>query len=105
MLTHHLVLRRARRRRADRPPREPVAGRARRPHPATRVAPDALCREHPEVRFILEHGETAEAARGVCSDCLVRAECLATALEDPLTAGVWGGTTAAERKALRRTAA
>jgi WhiB family redox-sensing transcriptional regulator len=66
---------------------------------------DAACKEHPEVAFFPPLGETAEAARAVCAGCLVRVECLAAALEEPLTQGVWGGTTVAERKAMRRAAA
>src|SRR4051812_13318810 len=66
---------------------------------------DAACREHPEVSWFPSLGETAQAARAVCSGCLVNEECLAAALEDPLTQGVWAGTTPQERKALRRTAA
>jgi hypothetical protein len=45
--------------------------------------------------------ETAEAPRAICAGCLVRAECLAAALQDPLTEGVWAGTTARERRQLR----
>ena len=66
---------------------------------------DALCREHPEVSWFPSLGETAEVAPALCSGCLVNEECLAAALEDPLTQGVWGGTTPTERKAMRQAVA
>jgi WhiB family redox-sensing transcriptional regulator len=65
---------------------------------------DALCREHPEISWFPEHGESTTPARAVCARCLVREECLEYALDDPgaLRWGVWGGTTERERRALRR---
>lgn len=39
-----------------------------------------------------------------CSDCPVRTECLAAALEDPFTAGVWGAVSQQGRRVLRRIA-
>jgi WhiB family transcriptional regulator, redox-sensing transcriptional regulator len=50
-----------------------------------------------------EHGETA--AKEVCATCEVRADCLAYALNqhrDATDAGIWGGTTERERRAIRR---
>jgi WhiB family redox-sensing transcriptional regulator len=41
-------------------------------------------------------------ARALCASCPVTAECLRAALEDPLTVGVWAGTTARGRKAMRK---
>lgn len=43
----------------------------------------------------------ARAARKVCRKCPVRAECLEYALNDSRITGVWGGTTAAERRHIR----
>jgi WhiB family redox-sensing transcriptional regulator len=63
---------------------------------------DALCRDYTWVRFFPERAEPADDARAVCSRCTVRGECLEFALEDRTTAGVWGGTTPMERRALRR---
>lgn len=37
----------------------------------------------------------------VCSDCKVRAECLLEALGEPETAGTWGFTSEAQRRAIR----
>jgi len=68
---------------------------------------DALCRERPTVEFVPVEIKTiagrdsqAEAVE-VCRSCLVRRECGAYALADPMLVGVWGGTTTAERKAAR----
>ena len=43
----------------------------------------------------------AEAAKAVCGPCAVRAICLSYALE-AVPEGIWGGTTADERRAARR---
>lgn len=40
--------------------------------------------------------------RAFCSDCPVRARCLAEALDHQLEWGVWGGRTERERRALLR---
>lgn len=58
---------------------------------------DALCREHPEVSFFPELGESAEPAKSVCARCAVSVECLAYAIEHRED-GVWGGTTARTRR-------
>jgi WhiB family transcriptional regulator, redox-sensing transcriptional regulator len=68
---------------------------------------DALCREHPEVKFHPGRGEPTTPAKAVCARCAVRAECLDYALSRPADQclGVWGGTSVRERRALRRAAA
>jgi WhiB family transcriptional regulator, redox-sensing transcriptional regulator len=43
-----------------------------------------------------------EAAKAVCMQCEVRAECLEWALATGQDAGVWGGMSEEERRALRR---
>jgi WhiB family redox-sensing transcriptional regulator len=65
---------------------------------------DAACREHSEVRFILDRGQSADPALAVCAGCLVRSECLGYAMEHG-EYGVWGGTTDRERNRIRRHAA
>ena len=44
--------------------------------------------------------EQAETAKAVCRTCPVRTECLDEALTHDYS-GVWGGTTEAERRAIR----
>jgi WhiB family transcriptional regulator, redox-sensing transcriptional regulator len=53
--------------------------------------------------FFPEHGANIAEQRAFCSDCPVRSQCLAYALEHNLTDGVWGGTSPNERRNLRRT--
>ena len=74
-------------------------------HLRPRFHADANCREHPDVSFFPERGESAEPALQVCARCIVRTECLEWALADPaLDFGVLGGQTAPARKAARRLA-
>lgn len=81
---------------------------------------DAACRDWPTEMFFPERGSdsrsnehSATVARAVCALCPVRLPCLMVALgfetrqESGLPrpsqlAGVWGGTTEKERRALRR---
>ena len=63
---------------------------------------DALCREHPEVSWFVERGEPLAPAKDICSRCLVLAECTSWALDqDQSLVGIWGGTTAPQRKRMR----
>jgi WhiB family redox-sensing transcriptional regulator len=63
---------------------------------------DGLCREHPDVSFYAELGESLEPARAVCGNCLVRDECLDHTLEHQERYGLWGGKSPRERQAMRR---
>ena len=65
---------------------------------------DALCVEHPDVTCFAERYQSIAPAKAICASCLVRAECLAYALEHGIREGVWGGTSEGERRALRRAA-
>lgn len=67
----------------------------------------ALCRdEDPELFFPV--GTTGPAARqvdrakAICARCPVTQECLTWALENGQDAGIWGGLSEDERRALRR---
>jgi WhiB family redox-sensing transcriptional regulator len=60
---------------------------------------DALCREHPEVNWFPERGESSKPAKDICAQCIVRAECLEYGLKDDY--GIWGGTGVRERKRQR----
>jgi WhiB family redox-sensing transcriptional regulator len=63
---------------------------------------DALCREYSHLNWIPERGDgTFDTLRSICRSCLVTDRCLAYALDNPDVIGVWGGTTAKERKRLR----
>ncbi|MCD2195794.1 WhiB family transcriptional regulator [Actinomycetospora endophytica] len=67
----------------------------------------AACRdEDPELFFPVGTGEASRAdvaaAKAVCRGCPVVSPCLAWALASGQDAGVWGGTSEGERRALRR---
>lgn len=67
----------------------------------------ARCRdEDPELFFPIgtsgPAAEQIERAKAVCMQCPVRAECLEWALATGQDAGVWGGLSEEERRALRR---
>lgn len=73
------------------------------PEPWTR---DALCAQtDPEIFFPEEDWQTARKAKTICARCDVRAACLAYALRNRETDGVWGGLAPKERQRLRRAAA
>ncbi len=66
----------------------------------------AACRgEALEVFFPARGTNTVAQARAACETCPVHAACLRYALDDPELQGVWGATTTAERRAIRRAAA
>lgn len=69
----------------------------------------AACRhEDPDLFFPI--GTTgpsqvqAQQAKAVCEGCPVREQCLDWALDTGQSIGIWGGTTEAERRRLRRRA-
>ena len=68
---------------------------------------DAACRGadpdvfyHPDAERGPRRTAREEAAKALCAQCPVRAECLAHALEAREPYGVWGGLTEDERGAL-----
>lgn len=63
---------------------------------------DALCIEYQALDWFPGRGARIDAQRDVCRRCRVKRECLRFALDDTLTAGVWAGTTADDRRKLRR---
>ena len=88
------------------------------PHPGGLELPDladliqrpewfsqAGCRGADLAPYFPSRGASAEHARAVCHTCMVRRECLDYALADPDLVGVWGGTSARERAAMRRAVA
>ena len=66
----------------------------------------AACKGAGPDLFFPERGDGRPvAALALCEDCTVRSQCLASALEEASTVGVWGGTTGANRRGLRRVVA
>ncbi len=67
----------------------------------------AACLPYPAILFFgLDDNEGAaerhareQEAKGICTQCLVRAECLDYALSTREAYGIWGGLTELERKA------
>tara|TARA_Y100000996_G_scaffold380011_1_gene333637 strand:- start:144 stop:494 length:351 start_codon:yes stop_codon:yes gene_type:complete len=67
----------------------------------------AACKGAPIEMFFLERGCSqfdSQPARKLCATCSVRPECLEYAITEPedYCRGIWGGTTAAERRKLRQ---
>jgi len=69
----------------------------------------AACRTaDPELFFTDGQGGgrgSADKAKAVCAGCPVTARCLRDALSRDLQHGIWGGTTADERREMRRSGA
>lgn len=65
---------------------------------------DAACRgSDPELWFPGDTSEVAATpAKAICRDCPVRPVCLDFALANHLDDGIYGGTTAADRRRIRR---
>jgi WhiB family redox-sensing transcriptional regulator len=64
----------------------------------------ARCLEvDPEI-FFPERGGSSRAARAVCNQCHVRAQCLRYALANREQFGIWGGTSERERRKLKKLA-
>ncbi|HVF54052.1 MAG TPA: WhiB family transcriptional regulator [Actinomycetota bacterium] len=62
----------------------------------------ARCAEvEPEI-FFPERGGSSKAARSVCNNCAVSAQCLEYALNNKEQFGIWGGTSERERRRLRK---
>jgi WhiB family redox-sensing transcriptional regulator len=66
-----------------------------------------LCAQADSDAWFPDKGGATELARRICGGCPVRAECLEWALSGAdtwggISTGIWGGTTARERAALRR---
>ena len=65
---------------------------------------DALCRQVGFDLFFPDKGDNAAAALAVCRGCPVTTDCLNYALSSGMVHGVWGGTTEAQRRRMRRAA-
>jgi WhiB family redox-sensing transcriptional regulator len=62
----------------------------------------ALCRGMSPSVFFPTDGAGFEAARRICVECPVRAECLEYALANQIDQGAWGGTSERERRRILR---
>ena len=69
------------------------------PRPAWMAS--AACSRAGPADYFPTKGHAPTAARVVCASCPVQAQCLDYALAHEDLAGVWGGTTERERKAMR----
>lgn len=58
----------------------------------------------PTKLFYREQGSNATVAKAICASCPVTAECLAYALTNREKAGIWGGLSERERRALPKPA-
>ncbi len=59
---------------------------------------DAACREHPELNWFPENGQTSSRALRVCAACLARPDCLRWALSQGNDLhGIWGGSSQRQR--------
>jgi len=66
---------------------------------------EGACRGAPSSLFYVDDDAAAGPAKEICGTCPVQVDCLAFALnnmKDATDAGVWGGTTARERRSIRR---
>lgn len=64
----------------------------------------AACADDTEGLFFPDDGDIGaiNRAKAVCESCPVADVCLSYAIETNQTEGIWGGTTARERRKLRR---
>jgi WhiB family redox-sensing transcriptional regulator len=65
--------------------------------------PDAACRGMSVEMFVTDdtRGSGGDEAKKVCRPCPEKRACLEYALSEPCLVGVWGGTTAKERRLIR----
>ena len=59
---------------------------------------EGSCRHYPPAAFFPSDGVGVDAARKICAECPVRAECLEYALVQRIDHGVWGGSSERERR-------
>lgn len=63
---------------------------------------EAICAQTDPEAWFPEAGGSSRTAKKVCEGCPVRRQCLAYALDNHESWGVWGGLTERERKQLAR---
>lgn len=62
----------------------------------------ANCRGADPDLFFPERGASTRAAKSICRECSVRAECLEFAIVSSEKFGIWGGLSERERRKIRR---
>ncbi len=64
----------------------------------------AACRDDTEGLFFPDDSDlgSINAAKAICAGCPVADECLAYAIDTNQSEGIWAGTTAKERRRIRR---
>jgi WhiB family redox-sensing transcriptional regulator len=63
---------------------------------------DANCKGANADLFFPERGASTRAAKAICRECQVRAECLEFAITTGEKFGIWGGMSERERRRVRR---
>lgn len=63
---------------------------------------DAVCAQTDPEIFFPEKGGSTKEAKGLCTTCTVRADCLEYALDVGERFGIWGGVSERERRRLER---
>jgi WhiB family transcriptional regulator, redox-sensing transcriptional regulator len=63
---------------------------------------EAACRGQGPAAFVRGPHSSYASIRALCETCPVRRDCLEYALADCSLTGLWGGTTDAERRNIRR---
>ncbi len=59
------------------------------------------CRDRPPGWCFPERGVNIQPVKALCAECAVQLDCLAFALADESLVGIWGGTSARERRRQR----
>lgn len=67
----------------------------------TATTPGLPCRTTDPEIFFSKSSNEREYAKGLCGECPIRTACAQYALDNPELRGVWGGTTAADRRSFQ----
>ncbi|MDR3152421.1 MAG: WhiB family transcriptional regulator [Bifidobacteriaceae bacterium] len=62
----------------------------------------ALCSQTNPTAFFPEKGGSTKDAKNVCTNCVVKSECLEYALTNDIRFGIWGGKSERERRRFKK---
>ncbi|MDR3116830.1 MAG: WhiB family transcriptional regulator [Bifidobacteriaceae bacterium] len=62
----------------------------------------ALCSQTNPMAFFPDKGGSTKDAKNVCTNCVVKAECLEYALTNDIRFGIWGGKSERERRRFKK---